>query len=363
MGSRSLLILTYIIILNFQSAEAARCHELIRRFNITSWNIENHFDWVKDHGKRDDAFLPKKLRKQLGIVNDGEAYDWTKKSFDLKLKQIAKVILPHSSVSLPRRPDILGLIEIENAQTAHRTALKLGYEGMDLTHSPDERGIDVAVLYSDRPGIVQTRREEHRINAPQFKNKPTRNILELVFRVNDKYDLHVFVNHWPSQGAPASARMITARRLMGLVLKRERENPEARIIALGDFNTIDSDDPNPFKDALLSKHHGPQRLFDVEQVFRKRFQDEIPDALSIAPGTYNYKGAWNSLDRFFVNRKLLATEGLRVDVRSFRIHNPRGLSIKRDGQLVPKSYRHNEKRESHVGFSDHYAISVDLVVD
>ncbi len=353
-----------IVALLTTSLSTYAADDCAKRLTIASWNLENAFDTVRDRGKNDTEFLPNEFRDQPpATLMTAELFrkqvDWTHEGFALKMDQIAKVVLPGSDVSLPQKPSILGVVELENANVAHRVGMRLQYDGIDLTNSPDARGIDVGVLYQDIPGLQLIQREEHVLSGPEFKGHPTRNILELVFRVNKKYDLHVFVNHWPSQLAPTSApRVAAAKALKALMLSREEKNPEARVISMGDFNTIDADSPNPFTDELLSPVQGTQRIFDVEQVYRNRERGTI----TIPNGTYNYKGTWNSLDRFFVNEKLLGNVGLVLDVLSFRIHAPRGLSVQANGTLVPHRYNHAERNPDRVGFSDHYAIYVDLEV-
>ena len=72
-----------------------------------------------------------------------------------------------------------------------------------------------------------------------FKTKPTRPILEARFKVDRKYNLHVFVNHWPSQANPSEVRIKAADTLTDIVKRRMLGKKKTNfVIALGDFNVL-----------------------------------------------------------------------------------------------------------------------------
>ena len=104
-------------------------------------NCENLFDCRHDSLKADTDFLP-----------DG-AYRWTPSRYWQKLNRIGQTIISCGDDSTAwQLPDLVALCEVENDSVLYdltrRSALrKARYEYL-MTDSPDERGIDVALLYS-----------------------------------------------------------------------------------------------------------------------------------------------------------------------------------------------------------------------
>ena len=106
-------------------------------FRIMGYNVENLFDTEDDPTKDDDAFLP-----------TGEQH-WTKERYRTKLQHIAEVI---SAVGADAFPDLIGLVEVENATVLQdllqKTTLGANTSYRYLVSSgEDRRGIDVALLY------------------------------------------------------------------------------------------------------------------------------------------------------------------------------------------------------------------------
>ena len=106
-------------------------------FTVLSYNIENAFDTIHDAGKDDYEYCAGGERK------------WNQHRLFQKLKGISKVI---AAADEKRPVDLIGLCEVENDTVMQyliqRTSLRnLGYRYI-MTQSDDERGIDVALLYS-----------------------------------------------------------------------------------------------------------------------------------------------------------------------------------------------------------------------
>ena len=105
---------------------------------IMFWNVENYFDPFDDPLKNDDEFT-------LGAVRH-----WTWSRFEAKRDGLAQTILAAGD-EWGELPALVGLAEVENqlvvSQLVRKTMLEeLGY-GYVHRESPDERGIDVALLY------------------------------------------------------------------------------------------------------------------------------------------------------------------------------------------------------------------------
>jgi endonuclease/exonuclease/phosphatase family metal-dependent hydrolase len=329
-----------------------------------SYNVENLFDAKHDivngKDKEDWAFLPRDnpLKK---VACDKEtskhrrkechATNWTEEKLEVKLSQIVDVV----KVANPILPDFLGLVEVENKAVVSRLAKKLGYEHFEITESPDLRGINVALLYKTNNIIKNVSRNEHIVPV----DYPTRNILEVEFLINHKFPLTIFVNHWPSLHNPDAWRVkaaeILALRTRDILLK----NPTQAIMAIGDFNTIDENDPHPFKTVLFKDN----LFYDVQSLSDKSLL-----------GTYYFapKDQWNSLDHFFVNANLKAGSDLKLEAKSFEIFSPTFIQkeIKKkikNGEnksfkivMAPKRFEPDASTKEIMGYSDHYPILVKL---
>ena len=128
-----------------------------RTLQLMSYNVENLFDakhdTFKNADKKDWAFLPKDIpgKKEACLREKNRNHrkaclssDWTEDKVALKISQIAEVISKDRTL-----PDFLGLVEVENARVVAQLGRKLGYDDFEITESPDERGIDVALLYNN----------------------------------------------------------------------------------------------------------------------------------------------------------------------------------------------------------------------
>jgi predicted extracellular nuclease len=338
---------------------------------IMSFNVENLFDAKHDEGKNDWSFLPKDApgkkeacAKEKSKYRRNECYDadWTDEKVEMKLAQITDVITKERK-SLP---DFLGLIEVENGEVVGRLAKKLGYENVEITTSPDFRGVDVALLYKTSANIKKISRAEHLVPVEY----PSRNILEVEFSVAG-HPLTLFVNHWPSLANPDSWRIKAAEVLANRTKEILAKNPKMAILAMGDFNTIDSNDPHPFKTVLLKDN----LFIDAVVAFKedKGISDEAKKKLPEGSYYFPPKEQWNYLDHIFYTSELKdGTSGLKLDLPSFEVYLPSfalkelkrkaGSEDEKDRviKMVPNRFNTEAKSRSEMGFSDHFAVVVKL---
>ena len=337
------------------------------------YNVENLFDTAHDEGKTDWEFLPlSHPGKRAGCATVKSDYfrkrcletDWNEQKLAIKLAQIRRV------VQQERRPDILGLCEVENAKVLKQLADQLGYSNYIITSGSDERGIDVALLYNgnDKRFTYQKHRT-YRLRTGRHLQTPTRDMLEVEFRLTRGNErLVVYVVHWPSQRSPSEARMVAARRAVELLRAQEKRDRRVNIIMMGDFNVIASDYPHPFRELFDS------RLQDAQRVFMSDRSIPREQRWAAATGTYFYPPMmrWNNLDRIFYNKNLANNRGLEVEKRSFSILAypwlTKTFTYKRPGEFllgstiknVPLRYNFNATDAKSAGYSDHFALRVDL---
>ena len=186
---------------------------------IGFWNVENLFDLVDDPIKNDDEFATGG-RKMV-----------TQEILDMKLDHLSEVLTDLNV-------DILGLCEVENIDVLKMLNDRYEDKNYSIIHfeGPDLRGIDVALFYDpEKFKIVSS----EAINIPFGGENPTRDILHVIGEFKEQ-ELHVFVNHWPSNYS-GFERGVGRRKVAAAVLRSKIDeillkDQKANIILLGDFN-------------------------------------------------------------------------------------------------------------------------------
>lgn len=241
---------------------------------IMFWNLENFFYPQKD----------------VDFSSGEKVVTW--KRFRAKRDLISKTIIAIKDKE-GAYPSVIGVCEVENLKTlknlVYDTPLsRLGYRILHKD-SPDSRGIDVALLYRDDRMILLE------YSFFEIKSFKTRDILYAkMLSVELKDTVHFLVNHWPSKlgGEKKSLprRMEAANLLRYIVDSVQRINPQAKIIAMGDFNDSPS---SPSIQSITSLENLSLRL-----------KDSLKKARASITGTHRYKGRWEMLDQFLVSKTI-----------------------------------------------------------
>lgn len=242
-------------------------------------NCENLFDTRHDSLKNDLEFL-----------SDG-SYKWMPYRYWAKLNHLGQEIVAQSDPV----PDFVAMCEVENDSVmfdlTKRSLLRnAGYEYV-MTSSPDERGIDVALLYQPASFALL---HSHSIRIkPLPDTRPTRDILYASGLLITGDTLHIFVVHAPSRrgGEVVSRpyRLLVASQLAEAVDSVYAISRDAKIIIAGDFNDY-ADSP-----ALqyLYEHHLINMSADAQGSHG-------------AKATYRWHGEWRSLDQILCSPSLAA---------------------------------------------------------
>lgn len=255
------------------------------------WNVENLFDTRHDSLKNDYEFLPDALRH------------WHYGRYKKKLADVAAGII---AVGEWTPPALVGLCEVENDTvlrdlTRYSPLKEVRYRYI-ITHSPDTRGINVALLYRRELFKLLSHRSI-RIGNFHKNSRPTRDILHVSGQLLTGDTLDVFVCHLPSRSGGAKEsepyRMFAAQKLRNNADSIIKVRLHPQVIIMGDFNDYPTNKsvakvlgatiPPPQPDSL--------RLYHL--LARKAKARDF--------GSYKYQGEWGLLDHLIVSGALLDT--------------------------------------------------------
>jgi len=304
------------------------------------YNVENLFDTFDDTLKEDDEFLPEGLRR------------WNITRYNRKINALYKTIIAAGEWN---PPVLVALCETENRKVLEDlvSGTYLSKFNYSIVHedSPDQRGIDVSLIYrKDLMKIVDF--QYWMPSYPDRNDFSTRSVLYARCIIL-KDTVHVIVNHWPSRRGGVLAAEDQRSEFAEMVRFKADSITGiyaggAKIIIMGDFNcTPDS----PVIKMLTDGKESEASFFNLSE------------NVSEGSGTYRYMGTWEMIDQVIVSEKLInCNDGLFTDSNMFRIFKPEFL-LKKDPKYPGESplstysgYRYQG------GFSDHLPVLLDLKI-
>jgi len=261
---------------------------------IAFYNVENLFDTINDINKNDEASPIMEIK-----FNRSEIY---KK----KVENMASVIADIGSDLVNKSPSIVGLSEVENRNVIedllnNKHLLNKNY---DIVHydSPDERGIDVGLIYNKDVFKVNSTKSHELIiyDNNSSKRNYTRDQL-VVSGLLDNELIHVIVNHWPSRSGgeerSRAGRMAAAELNKKIIDSLQNKYKNAKIITMGDFNDDPHDDS--MKKILNAKKY-------IEDVKTNGIYNPMEVILSDQGiGSNAYRDVWQLFDQILVTEPFL----------------------------------------------------------
>ena len=259
---------------------------------IAFYNVENLFDIENDSLTFDDDRTP-------------EGKDqWTEERYYRKIENIAKVISDIGRIQVRTSPDLIGLCEIENMTVLedliyHPSLQKMDYRIIHFD-SPDERGIDVALIYKHSaflPTSFQSRRLLLRNEAGE--RDYTRDQL-VVGGLLDDEQIYCIVNHWPSRSG--GEQRSKPNRLAAATLNKKiidsilKQDSSAKIISMGDLN----DDPVDDSLKKILNTQGKKRKLEENTLF-----NPMEKLYKKGVGSLAYRDKWNLFDQLFFTANFL----------------------------------------------------------
>lgn len=328
-------------------AGSAKCQE--KQYQVLSggfYNLENLYDTIDDPTKNDEEFLPGGLKNYNGKV------------YREKLDRLAEVISQLAVEKTPDGPAFLGVSEVENRQVLedlvkHRLLAARGYR---ICHhnSPDERGVDVALIYNPKYFVPK---RTHSLNVPLFSESgrpiKTRDILWVEgFLMGEK--IHLFVNHWPSRrgGEEASSprRQKAASVCRATIDSINVAEPGVKAIVMGDLN----DDPmSPSVKKVLNSVGDPEKITD-EKMFNP-FEPFYKKGI----GTLAWQDSWNLFDQLIFTPAWVTLPHNGWFFYKAEVFN-RPFLTQKTGNFKGYPLRTYVGNEYQGGYSDHFPVIVYL---
>lgn len=310
-----------------------------RLFRLLEYNVENCFDTIDTPGKDDLQFLL-----------DGE-YRWSSPRYWRKLSDLSRVILDLGGL---QPVDVIALCEVESDSvlrdlTRCTRLAALDYE-YAMTHSPDLRGVNVALLYQPLTFRLVSQ-SSFSVPYDAQKERPTRDVLHCAGVLITGDTLDVLAVHFPSRrgGARASSpyriRAAEVVRHVTDSLMALRSRPA--IVVMGDCNDTPTDPSLSLiaKGGLLNLSAAAPAVADGPPARHLRH----------IKGTYHFQHEWSRID----NVLLSAQAAERFEVSSAMIFAPDYLlEFDKDGFPIP--FRTYRGPTYHGGVSDHLPLFLDL---
>lgn len=302
------------------------------QYAIGFYNLENLFDTVDDPRSLDDDFTETSDR------------NWNEKRFRKKVKKLGQVIsnMGYEEIKFP--PVLLGVAEVENSDVLDALVGSkfLHKKEYDYVHfdSPDERGIDTALLYRKEYFSV-IKQEAHTVYLTDERGMRdyTRDILYVYGELEDQ-PLHILVNHWPSRRRGADEtkhkRKEAADRNLEILGNIYSEDPNAKVVIMGDFN----DDPNSesVKKLVTTEMYNPMEVL-----------------LTKYRGTLSYRDTWYLFDQIIISHNFLQGHNNPFRFKMAKIFDPAEIKEYK-GKYKGLPFRTYSGKKHLGGYSDHFPV-------
>lgn len=310
---------------------------------IAFYNVENLFDAIDDPTTDDDDRTPNGKDR------------WTESIYQKKLTNTARVIQQIGQSVAQNPPVLVGLCEVENRKViedlVRQPSLQAYNYGIIHFESPDERGIDVALLYR-KSFFVPEHFRKHVLYL--YNNKRERDYTRdqlVVTGFLEGERIHVVVNHWPSrsggQARSAPYRVKAAKLNKRIIDSIQRLEPTAKILSMGDFNDDPTDEA--FKIVLQTTGDKKQalnqgQLFNpMEQLFKN------------GVGSSSYRDRWHMLDQIYMTHYWLKPDNHSWRYWKAAVFQPPFL-INQKGRYKGYPFRSFTGGRFTNGYSDHFPV-------
>ncbi|MEO8934757.1 MAG: endonuclease/exonuclease/phosphatase family protein [Xanthomarina sp.] len=302
---------------------------LLKKHTIAFYNIENFYE-------AESLLLKTTFLK------------WTKDRYLQKILKLGLVIAQIGQEETAKHPAILALAEVENTQVLNdliNSKLLKQYEYRYVFFSSlDKRGMNVALLYD--PSVFKVKNSKaYPIDLLDSNGDTdfTRDILYVSGTLEGE-KIHLLINHWPSRREKDTEvkRMAAANKLEEIIDSIKNENPEAKILVMGDFN----DDPD-----------SPSLVYITEGF---ELYNALEKLRNFNRGSLKYNRQWHMFDQILLSDNFLKTKIGQWQLESANIYDAQFLKYQK-GKHKGKPFRTFLGAKYHGGFSDHFPVYVTVV--
>lgn len=315
---------------------------------ISFYNVENLFDAIDDPLTRDDDRTPEGRDR------------WTEDIYQKKLQNTAQVIGQIGYQTTRNAPVIMGLCEVENRKVLddliQEPILKRFNYGIIHFESPDERGIDVALLYQ-KEYFIPTSFNKHTLflRDEEGERDFTRDQLVVAGEI-DKEELHFIVNHWPSrsggQERSEPLRIKAAKLNQRIFDSILYVKPNSKVITMGDFN----DNPtNKSIKSILKTVSSKEQAISTNSLY-----NPLEKAHKQGLGTSCYRDQWDVLDQMIFSPSWLPANDHSWFLKKVGIFN-KSFLINPKGRYKGYPFRSFAGGKFTNGYSDHYPVYAYIV--
>ena len=323
-----------LILLNTTAQENKRNFKI---HTVAFYNLENLFDTINDVNKNDEASPIMEIRFNRGKI------------YREKVSNMAEVVSQIGFDITKRPPSILGICEVENRMVVEDLIsdekLKKYNYGIIHYESPDDRGIDVGLIYNKDVFKVKNS-SSHNVfitGNNSSKRRNTRDQLVVSGHLDGEL-MHFIVNHWPSRGADETKRIAAAEVNNFIIdsLRNKYESP--KIITMGDFND------DPFDKSIKKILGAKKNINDVKKNdLYNPFETILVDE---GVGSNAYRDKWQLFDQIIISKPFLDKDYKDYQLYKAGVFNKSFLINKR-GKFKGYPFRSFSYGTFTGGYSDH----------
>ena len=309
------------------------------------YNLENLFDTINDPNKNDEEFLPSGTNQ------------WNSEKYLAKLHNMAYAI---STIGTDISPDgvaVLGMSEMENRTVLEDLVAQpeIKDRNYQIVHydSPDLRGVDVGLIYNPKY-FKLTNSKSYRTVVPENPDFITRDQL-VVSGLFDGEMMHFIVMHWPSRSGGEKrsmpGRIAAAELCRHIADSIMRDDPNAKIIMMGDFNDYPTN-------KTVTEHL--RASGDMKDLRDGEFFNPMYELHKKGYGTNYYRDAPGVLDQTIITPALLPTDYSTYQFKNAKVHSKEFLK-QHGGKYNGYPFRTFGSGVWMGGYSDHFPVYVILL--
>lgn len=303
--------------------------------SVAFYNVENLFDIVDNEHTLDRDYTPKGKKK------------WGAFRYEIKIKKIGRAISRIGEENLQNPPTLIGLAEVENKRVLEDLISDESLERFSYKYihfdSPDERGIDVALLYDSNSFVPL---DSYIIPVIIFDSKNTRDYTRDILYVKGELNneiVHLYINHWPSKRSGYDETRLKhiqiAKLIHNEIAKLGEENP--KIIMMGDFND------NPIDDSIHNF------------LVTKNFQNPMLKIYNDGLGSSKFYGKWMLFDQIILSKNFFSENKNEYLFKEAFVFNAPFLTNPR-GRHKNEPFRTYSGKYYQGGYSDHFPVYILL---